>query len=83
MSVSLDKTPYAFTVFLVDGAPFGVALTPQDDDERDAMYLEAHFGLCLDVYEVTAIDRYEAFSKGVEAHTRLMATNEAIERAEA
>ncbi|MEU9699496.1 hypothetical protein [Streptomyces sp. NPDC047981] len=83
MPVNLDKAPRAFTVFLLDEEVFGVTLTPHDDDERDALHLDAYFGMCLHVYEVTAIDRYDASINGTAAHTRIKAINEAIERAEA
>ncbi|MEU8540834.1 hypothetical protein AB0C52_12755 [Streptomyces sp. NPDC048717] len=67
MPVTLDKAPRPFTVFLQDDKVVGTMPTP-DGDEVDAIHLDAYFGMCLNVYEVTAIDGYEAHQKGAEAH---------------
>ncbi|MFI1201689.1 hypothetical protein ACH4VR_19920 [Streptomyces sp. NPDC020883] len=69
MSVTLNKTPRHFSVLMQDGRIFGSLLTPTTSEERSALFLDAYID-CCDVYEVTAVDRYDAHAKAAQQYHR-------------
>ncbi|WP_370418946.1 hypothetical protein AB8O64_10850 [Streptomyces sp. QH1-20] len=73
MSVTLDKAPRSFTVLMQDGTVHGVLLTPDTQEDRDLLHFDAHWGDCLDVIEVTAVDRYAASIRAIAVHDRATA----------
>ncbi|MDI3409287.1 hypothetical protein [Streptomyces cavernicola] len=74
MPVTLDKAPRSFTVLMQDGTVHGTVPTPATEEGRDELRMEAYWGLCVDLIEVTAIDRFDARNKG----TAIDARNKAI-----
>lgn len=80
MSVTLDKTPRAFTVLMQNGAVRDVLPAPADQEERELLHFDAYWGDCLDVREVTAIDRYAAHITALADHDREVAITDYAER---
>ncbi|MFP3991052.1 hypothetical protein U9R90_27000 [Streptomyces sp. E11-3] len=75
MPVTLDKTPRAFTVLMQEGAVLGVLRTPATEEERDMLWFDAYWGDCLDVREVTAVDRYTAHITALSDHREAAITD--------
>ncbi|MFD7334867.1 hypothetical protein ACFV98_02540 [Streptomyces violascens] len=73
MSVTLAKTPRALTVLMQHGEVHDVIPTPATEGEYDTLVIAVGFGLCLDLYDVMAIDRYEATIRALAAHDRATA----------
>ncbi|MFE3139700.1 hypothetical protein [Streptomyces scopuliridis] len=80
MPVTLDKTPRGFTVLLSSGTVHGVLLTPATEEGRDELYMEAYWGLCLDLFYVEAVDRFEATIRAIAAHDRATAIEDYMDR---
>ncbi|MFK0294288.1 hypothetical protein ACIQU6_27975 [Streptomyces sp. NPDC090442] len=70
MPVTLNKIPRSFTVLMRDGVVHAVLFTPATQEDRTALYLEMSWGECMDVFEVTAIDRYDAHICALNTHGR-------------
>ncbi|MFE9993463.1 hypothetical protein [Streptomyces avermitilis] len=64
--VTLDKAPRPFIALVQDGTVINTVAAPTTDRAAEELYVEA-FTHCLEVHEVTAIDRFEA-------HTQVLAT---------
>ncbi|MFH8465975.1 hypothetical protein [Streptomyces sp. NPDC017991] len=80
MPVTLDKAPRSFTVLMQDGVVHGVLLTPATEEDRELLYFDAYWGDCLDLREVTAIDRFEAHNTAVATHDREIAIEDYVDR---
>ncbi|MFI6686664.1 hypothetical protein [Streptomyces sp. NPDC050485] len=80
MSVTLAKTPRAFTVLMQDGAIKGTLLTPATEEGYDELAMTIGYGSCLDIFEVTAIDRYEAHTRAMRLHDRATAIEVYMDR---
>ncbi|MGW1275564.1 hypothetical protein ACWD4V_01215 [Streptomyces tsukubensis] len=76
MPVSLIKTPRPFTVLTQDGTVHAVIPTPGTQEARDALYIEAVWGDCLDLFEVTAADHHEATIRAINTSERAQALQE-------
>ncbi|WP_435060221.1 hypothetical protein [Streptomyces sp. bgisy060] len=64
MSVTLAKTPRDFSVFVLNGSIHRIAPTPTTDEGHNAQCIEAAV-LCIDVVEVKAIDRHDAYTQAL------------------
>ncbi|MEU1313338.1 hypothetical protein ABZ419_31205 [Streptomyces cinnamoneus] len=80
MSVTLAKAPRSFTVLMQDGTVHGVLHTPDTQEDRDLLHFDAHWGDCLDLFEVTAIDGYAASIRAIAAHDRATAIEDYMDR---
>ncbi|MFD3514837.1 hypothetical protein [Streptomyces sp. NPDC058657] len=79
MSVTLDKTPRAFTVLISDeGTVTAVLPTPATNTHSE---LDAYaYGNCLEVHDVEAIDRYAAHMTAVASRQRERAIADCAEK---
>ncbi|MFE1206387.1 hypothetical protein ACFW5V_32390 [Streptomyces sp. NPDC058762] len=66
MAITLAKTPRPFTVLAQDDQIIGVMPTPTDERATEELFVTV-FAHCLQTYEVTAIDRFDAAAQ-VPAH---------------
>ncbi|MFG2864692.1 hypothetical protein [Streptomyces sioyaensis] len=79
MPVTLDKAPRSFTVAMDGGTVHGVTLTPNTEEGRELLSIEATVD-CLDLFQVTAIDGYAASLRAIAAHDRATAIEDYMER---
>ncbi|MER5301387.1 hypothetical protein ABT039_18195 [Streptomyces lasiicapitis] len=80
MSVTLAKAPRSFTVLMQDGTVHAVLITPATQEDRDLLYFDAYWGDCLDLYEVTAVDRFDAHNVAVAVYDRETAITDYMDR---
>ncbi|WP_030780714.1 hypothetical protein [Streptomyces sp. NRRL S-920] len=80
MSVTLAKAPRSFTVLMQDGTVHAVLVTPATQEDRDLLYFDAYWGDCLDLYEVTAVDRFGAHHEAIAIYDRKTAIEDHMDR---
>ncbi|MFI6686665.1 hypothetical protein [Streptomyces sp. NPDC050485] len=81
MSVTLAKTPRAFTVLIQLGTITDTLLTPTTDEGYIELVLATGFGDCVELFDVTATDRYEANERAMRLHARATAIESYMVRA--